>query len=93
MKQFYLIVNEKISNKNKEFFCENKDIQSIVNYLAVKFNLFIFSRYSKFINPFKINNYYKVIEFRFVRIFYFLYFFFNLNKKKKKNINYFRNSI
>ena len=86
MRDFYLIVNEKISNKNNSFFCENKDIQSIVNYLAIRFNLFIFSRHSKFINPFKINNYRKVIDFRFIRIFYFfyfLYFFFNLNKKKK----------
>ena len=83
MRDFYLIVNEKISNKNNSFFCENKDIQSIVNYLAIRFNLFIFSRHSKFINPFKINNYRKVIDFRFIRIFYFFYFFFNLNKKKK----------
>jgi glycosyltransferase involved in cell wall biosynthesis len=83
MKEFYLIVNEKISSKNKTFFCENKDIQSIVNYFSVRFNLFVFSRYSKFINPFKINNCYKIIDFRFVRIFYFLYFFFNLNKQKK----------
>ena len=83
MKEFYLIVNEKISSKNKTFFCENKDIQSIVNYFSVRFNLFVFSRYSKFTNPFKINNCYKIIDFRFVRIFYFLYFFFNLNKLKK----------
>ena len=59
MKEFYLIVNEKISSKNKTFFCENKDIQSIVNYFSVRFNLFVFSRYSKFTNPFKINNCYK----------------------------------
>lgn len=84
MKELYLIFNEKISNKNKSFFCENKDIQSIVNYLSVRFNLFIFSRYSKFINPFKINNCYKVIDFRFIKIFYFFFFFFNLNNKKKK---------
>jgi glycosyltransferase involved in cell wall biosynthesis len=84
MKEFYLIVNEKIANKNKFFFCENKDIQSIVNYLSVRFNLIIFSRYSKFIKPFKINNCYKVINFRFIKIFYFLFFIFNLNKKKKK---------
>ena len=42
MKDFYLIVNEKFSNKNKFFFCENKDIQSIVNYLAIRFNLLFF---------------------------------------------------
>lgn len=83
MKELYVVVNEKISNKNKSFFCENKDIQSIVNYLSVRFNLFVFSRYGKFQNYFKINNCYKVINFRLINIFYFLTFFFNLNKKKK----------
>jgi glycosyltransferase involved in cell wall biosynthesis len=83
MKKFYLIVNEKISNKNKLFFCENKDIQTIINYLTIKFNLFIFSRGNRFASPFKINNTYKILNFRFIKIFYFLYIFFNLDKKKK----------
>jgi hypothetical protein len=83
MKEFYLIINEKISSKNKSFFCENKDIQTIINYLAIKFKLFIFSRHGSSENPFKIYNYHKVINYRFIKIFYFLFFFFNLNKKKK----------
>ena len=89
MKNFYLIVNEKISNKNKFFFCENKDIQTIINYLTIKFNLFIFSRSNRFASPFKINNTYKILNFRFIKIFYFLYIFFNLDKKKKKYIDNF----
>ena len=83
MKEFYLIINEKISSKNKFFFCENKDIQTIINYLAIKFKLFIFSRHGRSENPFQINNYHKVINYRFIKIFYYLFFFFNLDKKKK----------
>ena len=92
MKEFYLIINEKISSKNKFFFCENKDIQTIINYLAIKFKLFIFSRHGRSENPFQINNYHKVINYRFIKIFYYLFFFFNLDKKKKY-INNFYNSI
>jgi hypothetical protein len=38
-----VIVNEIISSKNKTFFCENKDIQSIVNYFSVRFFSFFSS--------------------------------------------------
>ena len=38
MKELYIIVNEKIYEKNNFYFCENKDIQSIINYLSLKYN-------------------------------------------------------
>ena len=81
MKEFYLIVNEKIYNNKNYFFCENKDIKTIVNYLALKYNLFIISRYSKFIKPFKLNKCHKVLNLKFLKLFSF---FFNLTKNKKK---------
>jgi len=84
MKELYIIVNEKIYNRKNYFFCENKDIQSIINYFTLKYNLFIFSRYSKFIKPFKINKCYKVLNFKFLKLLYIFFFFFNLKKNKKK---------
>ena len=38
MKELYVIVNDRFYNKKKYFFCENKDIQSIVNFLASKYS-------------------------------------------------------
>ena len=64
-KNFYLIVNEKIYEKKNNFFCENIDIQTIVNYLSVKYNLTILSRYSKISKPFILNKSCHVITFRF----------------------------
>lgn len=64
-KSFYLIVNEKIYEKKNNFFCENIDIQTIVNYLSVKYNLTILSRYSKISKPFILNKSCHVISFRF----------------------------
>ena len=84
MNELYVIVNDRFYNKKKYFFCENKDIQSILNYFATKYNLIVFSRYSKFFNPFKLNKIYNILNFRFIKIFNFIFFFFNLKKNKKK---------
>jgi len=82
MKELYVIVNEKIHGNNKNFYCENKDIQSIINYLSYKYYITLISRYSAFIKPFRINKVYKVFNFRLVKIFFFFKFFINSNKKK-----------
>ena len=84
MTELYLLINEKIYKKKNNFFCENKDIQTIVDYLAFKHNLFIISRYSKFIKPFKLTKYCKVFNFKFSKILNLINFFFYLNKNKKK---------
>lgn len=84
MSELYLLINEKIFKKKNNFFCENKDIQTIVDYLALKHNLFIISRYSKFIKPFKLTKYCKVFNFNFSKILNFIKYFFYLNKNKKK---------
>jgi glycosyltransferase involved in cell wall biosynthesis len=84
MKELYVIVNDRFYNKKKYFFCENKDIQSILNYFATKYNLIVFSRYGKSFNPFKLNKIYNILNFRFIKIFNFIIFFFNLRKDKKK---------
>ena len=65
MKELYVIVNDRFY-KNKFFFCENKDIQSILNYLSTRYNLTVFSRYSKYFNPFKLNKITNVLNFRFI---------------------------
>lgn len=84
MKELYVIVNDRFYNKKKYFFCENKDIQSILNYFAIRYNLIVFSRYSRSFNPFKLNKIYNILNFRFIKIFNFITFFFNLRKDKKK---------
>ena len=84
MSELYLLINEKIYKKKNNFFCENKDIQTIVDYLSSKHNLFIISRNSKFVKPFKLTKYCKVFNFNFSKILNFINFFFYLNKNKKK---------
>ena len=70
--------------KKNFFYCENKDIQSIANFFSYKYNLFILSRYSNNIKPFKLNKIYKVLNFNFSKIFSLILFFKNIEKKKKK---------
>jgi len=64
-KEFYLIVNEKIYDKNNNFFCENIDIQTISNHLSSQYKLTILSRNSKTSKPFILNKSCHVISFRF----------------------------
>ena len=80
MEELYIIVNEKIYNNKNNFFCENKDIQSIVNFLASKYNLFLISRNSKSKNHFKLSGVHKILNFNLLRLF----FLGNFNKNKKK---------
>ena len=72
MKELYIIVNEKIYEKNNFYFCENKDIQSIINYLSLKYNLIVISRFSTFIKPFRLNKVLKILNLRLIN---FLNFF------------------
>jgi glycosyltransferase involved in cell wall biosynthesis len=82
--ELHIIVNEKIYNNKKYFFCENKDIQSIVNYLVTKYNLFLISRTSQVPQPFKLNKVYKIFNLNFTKIFFLFLFFFIFFKKKKR---------
>ena len=84
MKELYVIANEKIYSNKNTFFCENKDIQSIVNFLAFKYNLFFISRRSNSKKPFQLNSIYKIFNFSCIKIFNFLFFIFNLKKNRKK---------
>lgn len=84
MKDLYVIVNERIYNNKNNFFCENKDIQSIVNFLVFKYNLFLISRFSNLTKPFQLNNTCKIFNFNYLKIFNFLFFLFKLKRKKKK---------
>ena len=84
MKELYIVVNEKIFCEDNFYFCENKDIQSIVNYLSTKFKLFLISRSSKFVQPFKLKTIYKVLTFQVKKFFKNLFFFFYLEKNNKK---------
>jgi len=84
MKELYLVVNEKIFRKEKNFFCENKDIQSIINYFVLKYNIIIISRYSSFIKPFKLKKVHKLLNLNFRKFFIFLFFIFNTRNEKKK---------
>lgn len=93
MKELFVIANEKIYSNKNTFFCENKDIQSIVNFLAFKYNLFFISRRSNSKKPFKLNSIYKIFDFSCIKIFNFLFFIFNLKKNKKKNINNFNYTV
>jgi glycosyltransferase involved in cell wall biosynthesis len=83
MNELYIIINEKIYQNNKNYFCENKDIQSIVNYLSNKYHLIIISRCSKFAKPFKLNKVYKIFNIRIFKFLFFFNFLFSLKKKKK----------
>ena len=84
MKELYVITNEKIYNDKNIFFCENKDIQSIINFLTSKYNLFFISRSSNSKKPFQLDSIYKIFDFSYLKIFYFLFFIFNLKKNRKK---------
>ena len=83
MKELYIIVNEKIYGDGNNFFCENKDIQSIVNYLSYKYNLIVISRYSTLIKPFRLNKVLKIFNLRIIRILKFFIFLFSYSRKKK----------
>jgi hypothetical protein len=41
MKELYIIVNEKIYRDGNNYFCENKDVQSTINYLSYKYHYFL----------------------------------------------------
>lgn len=83
MKELYVIINEKIYKKNNDYFCENKDIQSTINYLSFKYNLIVISRFSTFIKPFRLNTKPKILNLRlrnFLKLFLLL---FSYSRKKK----------
>ena len=84
MKELYVIANEKIYSNKDNFFCENKDIQSIINFLVLKYNLFFISRSSNSKKPFQLNSIYKIFNFSCLKFFSFLSFLFNLKKDRKK---------
>ena len=84
MKELYVIVNERIYNNKNTFFCENKDIQSIVNFLVFKYNLFLISRFSNLTKPFQLNNTCKIFNFNHLKIFNFFFFYLILKEKEKK---------
>ena len=75
MKEFYIIVNDKIYEKDNCYFCENKDIQSIINYLSFKYNLTVISRFSVFIKPFRLNKVLKILNLRLIKFLNFFYFY------------------
>jgi glycosyltransferase involved in cell wall biosynthesis len=84
MKELYVIVNDKIYSNKKFFFCENKDIQSIINFFSHKYNLFIISRASRKKKPFKLNDVYEILNFTYFKIFSFFFFIWSIVKNKKK---------
>jgi glycosyltransferase involved in cell wall biosynthesis len=83
MKELYIIVNEKIYRDGNNYFCENKDVQSTINYLSYKYHLVVISRYSALVKPFRLNKVFKIFNFRLIKIFYFFIFLFSFSKKKK----------
>jgi glycosyltransferase involved in cell wall biosynthesis len=83
MKELYVIINERIYNDSKNYFCENKDIQSTINYLSYKYYLIIISRYSACVQPFKLNKVLKNFNFRLIKIFHFFIFLFSFSREKK----------
>lgn len=83
MKELYVIVNEKINNNKNFISCENKDIQSIINFLSHKFKLILFSRNSNFKKPFKLIGNFKIFIFNFKKILKFFFLFSRLKKNKK----------
>ena len=84
MKDLYIVVNEKIYNNKSFVFCENRDIKSIVNFLAYKYNIFIISRNSNHKKPFRLNKIYKVLNLNLKSFFSFFFFLFSIKKNKKK---------
>ena len=83
MKDLYIVVNEKIFSNQNFFFCENKDIQSIINYLSDKYNLILISRYSSSVKPFVLNKVYKVFNLRMIKFYIFFKFLLKFSTKKK----------
>jgi glycosyltransferase involved in cell wall biosynthesis len=83
MKELYIIANERIYGDGSNYSCENKDIQSTINYLSYKYNLIIISRYSSFVKPFKLSRVLKIFNFRLIKIFNFLIFLLSYSRKKK----------
>ena len=83
MRELYIIVNEKIYYSNKVYFCENKDIQSIINYLSFKYLLIIISRFSNISKQLKLNKVFKIFSFRLIKIFHFFRFLINFSKNSK----------
>lgn len=84
MKNLYIVVNEKIYGNKKFFFCENKDIKSIVDFLSNKYNAFIITRSSNQKKPFKLKKNNKILNLNLKNFFSFFFFLFNVKKKKKK---------
>lgn len=84
MKNLYIIVNERISSKKNFFFCENKDIQSIVNFLSCKYNVFLISRSSSCVKPFKLEKIYKVFNLNLMKILFFFLFLISKKNSQKK---------
>jgi glycosyltransferase involved in cell wall biosynthesis len=83
MKELYIIVNDKIYEKDNCYFCENKDIQSIINYLSFKYNLTVISRFSAFIKPFRLNKVLKILNLRLIKFLNFFLFLLSYSRKKK----------
>ena len=84
MKELYVVINDKLYNKNNVFYCENKDIQSILNYFTINYNLIVFSRHTKYLNPFRLYNIYNVFNLRLVKVLSIINFFISQKKNKKK---------
>ena len=83
MKELYIIVNEKIYEKDNDYFCENKDIQSIINYLSFKYNLIVISRFSTSIKPFRLNKVLKILNLKLTKLLKFPLFIFGFLRKRK----------
>jgi len=83
MKELYIIVNEKIYEKDNNYFCENKDIQSIINYLSFKYNLIVISRFSASIKPFRLNKVLKILNLKLTKLLKFFPFIFGFLRKRK----------
>ena len=83
MKELYIIVNEKIYEKDNNYFCENKDIQSIINYLSFKYNLIVISRFSASIKPFRLNKVLKILNLKLTKLLKFFLFIFGFLRKRK----------
>ena len=89
MKELYIFVNEKIYEKDNFYFCENKDIQSIINYLSLKSTLIVISRFSAFIKPFRLNKVLKILNLSLINFLSFFLFLFGCSRKKKSINNFY----
>ena len=84
MKNLYIIVNEKIYVNKKLIFCENRDIKSIVNFLSLRYNVFLISRSSNYVKPFKLKKIYKILNLNLIKFFYFFLFLIGKKNSPKK---------